>query len=229
VVNYEVGVKGLAGSLQFSTAVFYVDWKDVQINASTQNWGFFAAQNGGDARNLGLELELTQAVTGEFSYTLGYAYVDAELRDDVIAPGGTVPYALSGQQLPGAAEHTASASLNWDQGLANGWTWVNNLQAYYQSDTVNAINTVSPESSPSAVRFQADLDSFTLLHMSTGLDFGRWQARLFVRNLTNEEGVTGLFTEAYMGTDPSQNYFGNGSKQFLTLPRTIGISFTADF
>ena len=229
VVNYEVGVKGLAGSLQFSTAVFYVDWKDVQINASTQNWGFFAAQNGGDARNLGLELELTQAVTSEFSYTLGYAYVDAELKEDVIAPGGTLPFALSGQQLPGAAEHTASASLNWDQGLANGWTWVNNLQAYYQSDTVNAINTVSPESSPSAVRFQADLDSFTLLHMSTGLDFGRWQARLFVRNLTNEEGVTGLFTEAYMGTDPSQNYFGNGSKQFLTLPRTIGISFTADF
>jgi iron complex outermembrane recepter protein len=35
-----------------------------------------------------------------------------------------------------------------------------------------------------------------------------------------------VFTELYMGTDPSQNYFGNGSKEFLTMPRTIGIALT---
>jgi outer membrane receptor protein involved in Fe transport len=221
VVNYEMGVKGRTGSAQFSAAAFYIDWKDVQINTATPNWGFFAAQNGGDARNMGLELELSQVLTDELRYNLGYSYVDAELRNDVYAPDATTPYALRGQRLPGAAEHTLSLGVDYDLALANGWAWVNNLQAYYQSETENAIND-SP-------RFNEQLDAFGLLHLTTGLDFGRWQARLFVRNLTNEEGVTGLFTEAYMGTSPSQNYYGNGSKQFLVLPRTIGLALTVDF
>lgn len=222
VVNYEVGVKGASSSLQFSAAAFYLDWQDVQVNTATTNWGFFAAQNGGKARNMGIELELSQAVTDEFRYALGYAYIDAELRDDVYAPDNAVtPYARDGQQLPGAAQHTASLSLDYDRPLSNGWAWINNAQLYYQSETENAINE-SP-------RFAETLDSFALLHLTTGLDFGAWQAKLFVRNLTNEEGVTGLFTEAYMGTSPDQNYYGNGSKQFLTLPRTIGLSVTVTF
>ena len=222
VVNYEFGVKGRAGSVQFSAAAFYIDWQDVQINTATPNWGFYAAQNGGKARNMGLEFELSQAVSDAFRYSIGYSYIDAELRNDVYAPGNTTaPYALEGQRLPGTAEHMLSASLDYDRPLANGWTWRSNLQGYYQSETENAIN-----SSP---RFAAQLDSFALLHLNTGLDFGPWQARLFVRNLTNEAGVTGLFTEAYMGTSPAQNYYGNGSKQFLSLPRTVGISVTVDF
>lgn len=222
VVNYEVGMKGRAGSVQFSAAAFYIDWQDVQINTATPNWGFFAAQNGGDARNMGLEFELSQVVSDVFRYSIGYSYIDAELRNDVYAPGNTTtPYALEGQRLPGTAEHMLSVSLDYDRPLANGWTWRSNVQGYYQSETENAIN-----SSP---RFAATLDSFALLHLNTGLDFGQWQARLFVRNLTNEEGVTGLFTEAYMGTSPAQNYYGNGSKQFLSLPRTVGLSVTVDF
>jgi iron complex outermembrane recepter protein len=41
--------------------------------------------------------------------------------------------------------------------------------------------------------------------------------------------VTGVFTEIYMGTDPAQNYFGNGSKQFLTMPRTVGVGINYRF
>ncbi|MGH8179235.1 MAG: hypothetical protein ACREV5_23510 [Steroidobacter sp.] len=52
---------------------------------------------------------------------------------------------------------------------------------------------------------------------------------LFAKNIFNEEGVTGLFTEAYMGTAPDQGYFGNGSKQFLSLPRTLGLTVNYRF
>ena len=58
----------------------------------------------------------------------------------------------------------------------------------------------------------------------------RWQwVRGHHRNVGNERGVTGLFTEAYMGTDPASGYFGNGNKQFLSLPRTIGVSLNYRF
>ena len=222
VVNYELGVKGGNDSLQFTAAVFYVDWDDVQVNTATPNWGFFAVQNGGKARNMGFELELAQQVTDQFRYALGYSYVSAELEDDIYAPSNPVtPTALEGQQLPGVAENTLSLALDYDFPMSNGWTWVNNLQLYYQSDTENAVQT--------SVRFNETLDSFSLVHLTTGFDFGQWQAKLFVRNLTNEEGTTGMFKEEYMGTSPDQNYYGNGSKVFLAMPRTIGLAVSVDF
>ena len=45
------------------------------------------------------------------------------------------------------------------------------------------------------------------------------------KNMFNEEGVTGVFTELYMGTNPAEGYFGNGAKDLISLPRTIGLSF----
>ena len=41
--------------------------------------------------------------------------------------------------------------------------------------------------------------------------------------------MTGEFTEAYMGTAPGVGYFGNGSKEFISLPRTIGLSIDYSF
>src|SRR3546814_18710676 len=45
-----------------------------------------------------------------------------------------------------------------------------------------------------------------------------------MKNLTNEAGVTGVYTEQYMGTLPAEGYFGNGSKALVTLPRTVGLT-----
>jgi hypothetical protein len=50
-----------------------------------------------------------------------------------------------------------------------------------------------------------------------------------VKNLFNEEGVVGVFKEEWMGGDINQNYYGNGSKQLISRPRTIGVSFSYDF
>lgn len=32
-----------------------------------------------------------------------------------------------------------------------------------------------------------------------------------------------------MGTEPSQGYFGNGSKEFISLPRTFGVTLAWRF
>ena len=50
-----------------------------------------------------------------------------------------------------------------------------------------------------------------------------------MKNIFNEDGVTGEFTEAYMGTRPAFGYYGNGSKQFISLPRTVGLSLDYSF
>ena len=50
-----------------------------------------------------------------------------------------------------------------------------------------------------------------------------------MKNITNEEGVTGVFTEAYMGTAPGEGYFGNGNKEMISLPRTLGATLRYSF
>lgn len=220
-VNYEVGFKGTTERMRYTIASFYVDWSDVQVNTATSNWAFFAAANGGGAETYGLELEVDGYLTDALHYSFGYAYVTAELTDEVLAPtAAATVQALQGAQLPGTPENTVNASIDHTLELGNGMNWVNRLSGYYQSSTRNAINadTASPG------RFNVELDSFELLNYVTTLSRNNWEASFFVRNLTNERGVTGIFTEVYMGTDPAQNYFGNGSKEFLTLPRTLGFN-----
>jgi outer membrane receptor protein involved in Fe transport len=219
--NYELGFKGTTERLRYTIAAFYVDWNDVQVNTATSNWAFFAATNGGGAETSGVELELDGYLTDALHYSVGYAFVKAELTDDVLAPtvAATV-LALSGATLPGTPENTLNASIDYTAEIGNGMNWINRLSGYYQSSTRNAVN--ADTNNPG--RFNVELGSFGLLNYVSTLAGENWEASLYVRNLTNERGVTGLFTEVYMGTDPAQNYYGNGSKEFLTQPRTVGIN-----
>jgi iron complex outermembrane recepter protein len=226
VINYELGLKGSTDRLRYSAAIFLVDWDDIQVNTASTNWGFFTAINGDSARTTGLELELDGYLTEALSFSFGYAYVKAELTSDLRAPTAAAPLiAEDGARLPGTPSSTVNLSLTHVSQLAGRFSWTNRLAGYYQSSTRNAIN--ADLASPG--RFNVKLDGFGLLNWVSTLSRGPWDASLFVRNITNEEGVTGVFTEIYMGTDPAQNYFGNGSKQFLTMPRTIGVGINYRF
>ena len=107
--------------------------------------------------------------------------------------------------------------------LGNGMEWNNRLGAYWQDDVKNSLSETDP-------RFALQLDSYALFDLiSTLVVNDSWSASVFIKNLTNEEAVSGVFTENWMGTDPSQNYFGSGAKSYIARPRTIGLSVTYDF
>lgn len=220
--NYELGIKGASGSLKYGASLFYIDWRDVQVETSTPNWGFFAAQNGGKASSKGLEFELSGGLGADWRFGLNYTYVDAKLEDNVLrVDKPSVVIAPAGTRLPGTARHTISGSLEHQMGLQNGWQWVNRVSAYYQGATENAISA--------SAKFKATWPGFSQLGFSSTLAGDNWSASLFVKNLLNKEGITGGFLEQHMGTDPAQNYYGNGSKVFISQPRTIGVSMAYNF
>jgi outer membrane receptor protein involved in Fe transport len=219
--NYEVGFKGGSSTLRYSAALFRIDWKDIQLDTATPVWGFFAAQNGGKASSKGLELELSGKLAEAWRYGLGYSLVNAQLDDDVgRADDPSIIIAKSGTRLPGTAKNTVSASLDHTLVLENGLSWVNRIGGYYQGPTENAISE--------SARFKKTWPGFSLWNFSSSLQSEKWTATAFVKNITNERGVTGGFLEAYMGTSPSQNYEGNGSKVFISRPRTIGLALSYD-
>jgi outer membrane receptor protein involved in Fe transport len=226
VINYELGLKGSTDRLSYSTAIFYVDWSDVQLNVSTTNWGFFAAANGDSARTAGLELELDGNFNENWRYNVGYAFVDGELTGDAFTPTeNPTLMAEDGAPMVGVAEHTINAAIQYATEFGNGLGWTTRLNGYYQSETENALGDGTREPGT----FTQELDGFSLFDLVTWISGDNWHASLYVKNIGNEEGTTGQFSNLYMGTDPTQNYFGNGSKRFLSLPRTIGAAFTFEF
>lgn len=219
VVNYEAGVKGRRGSLTYDAAVFYVDWEDIQLNTATPAWGFYVVQNGGKARTYGLETAIDGRPTDALHYSLGYTYTNARLSENVVSPLGTT-LALDGARLPGTPEHAITAAADYTWQLGGDVNLIARTSGYYQSGTRNAIGGPT---------FNTPLEGFQIWNVSATLARGPWAATLFVKNVFNEEGVTGEFTEAYMGTAPAAGYYGNGSKEFISLPRTIGLSLDYSF
>ncbi len=218
-LNFELGLKGNLEQGRYNVSFFYVDWEDIQLNTATTNWAFFAAQNAGAATNMGLETEFDGYFGEGWHYTIGYTYLQGELSENMYAPNDvnrTSPVATDGTRLPGQSDHTFSLSIDHTQSLSGGVDWTNRFGLYYQSDSENAINE--------SIRFKQTLDSFAILDFNSTFMKDDWSVTLWIKNLTNEAGVTGVFKEEYMGTSPEQNYFGNGSKELLSQPRTIGIT-----
>ncbi|MDP1631685.1 MAG: TonB-dependent receptor [Caulobacter sp.] len=214
VVNYEAGVKGRMGAFVYDAALFYVDWDDIQLNTATPNWGFYVVQNGGKARSYGLETSIDGRPTDALHYTVGYTYTNASLTEPVLSPLGAV-LGADGSKLPGTPEHAITLSADYTWTLGGDVSLVTRASGYYQSKTRNAIGSPT---------YNTELSGFTIWNGSATVAKGPWAATMFVKNVFNEDGVTGEFTEAYMGTRPAVGYYGNASKKFISLPRTIGLS-----
>ncbi len=218
VNNYEAGVKGTYGNGQrYVFSIFKEQWDDPQVNTTTPNGGFFAVLNGDKAETYGFEIELNGNLSDSLHYDLGYAFVKSELTADLVSHSGSV-LAESGRVLPGTPENMFNIGLDYRHGVSDRVEFVGRLNGYYQSSTENEIN-------PNSL-YAASMPSFSIWNVSgTFIVDETTEISLFAKNLTNEEGVTGVFPEAAMGTDPIDNkYFGNGSKEQISLPRTIGLS-----
>jgi outer membrane receptor protein involved in Fe transport len=222
VTNYEIGVKGSTARMRYSADVYYVDWQDPQLNTATADWAFFMAQNGESAATSGLELEAQFLLTDNLDLQFGYGYVKAELTADLIQPQYGSLIATDGHRLPGTSEHTASGALTHNALFNNGWELTSRLSGYYQSDSINSVadNTL-----------QDTFDSFSIWNVSATLGNQNWAATLYVKNLGDEQGITGNYPATYMSTDTGifENYYGNNQRQYLATPRTIGVVLRYDF
>lgn len=220
VRNYDIGIKGRAGRTTYNADVFYVDWKNPQINSSTTLWGFFAVQNVTKATTRGVELNMQSSIGKAFSYGLGYTYTDATLAKAAEAPDDAYEIAPSGTRLPGSPKHRVNAWASYGVPVGQGFFTVRG-DAYAQSSAENALSQ-SP-------KFHAKLPGFSLFNLSATYSRDSWDLTLWMKNVTNQAAVTGIYTQQYMGTSPAQHYYGNGSKALVTLPRTVGLTFTSLF
>jgi len=220
VNNFEAGIKGQLANVRFSAAAFYVDWQDPQLNLAAFPSGFLYAQNGDAAQTMGLEAEIDGWLGENWNYRINYTYVDAELDGNVNSgQDNQTVVALDGETLPASPENVLSLALNSVWELSDGMTLSTRLNAYFQDEQKNVVQSVS--------NFSENLDSFWLLNASASLFFDSGlSVTVYGTNLSNEEGITsaqpssaGTFDAGVIDND----WYGNRNFRYISQPRTIGL------
>ena len=170
---------------------------------------------------------LTARAGAEFSWG-GWLEDRAHLwRGSYLPPGGAVHIGIdinapAGTRVLSPLEGEVVHAVP-DSELGGGWGgWlVLRADAYYQSQTENALS-VSP-------KYRDTLDGFAIFNASATWSHGNWDTTLWLKNIANEAGVTGVYKEEYMGTVPAVGYYGNGSKALTALGRTLGLTVSYRF
>ncbi|ALN86897.1 tonB dependent receptor family protein [Lysobacter capsici] len=211
LVNYEFGWKSLFLDQRASIdlAAFLIDWKDIQLSASTQD-GLTYSANGGKARSRGVELTSAFKLTPNLRVGFNGSFTDASLREDAPSLKG-----LSGDTLPGIPRWTAALSADYDFQWGAGFN--GHVGAGYQWIGKRKTNV---DHNPNA----APLPASGQLNLNADVSRDNWTLRLYLRNLTNERDITSLGPVTSATTGAIVEWQANRIQ-----PRTVGLEFDVWF
>ncbi|WP_439174638.1 TonB-dependent receptor [Cellvibrio sp. ARAG 10.3] len=207
-VNYELGSHSyfFDKQLRISAALFYIDWEDIQITGVVeQTYG--AILNAKGARSKGVELEVAGDVTDRLSMWANFSYTNAELTEDVNNFNGWGENIYAGDRLPGSPEQQWGVGVDYTQSIKNA-----RLDAGLSVARIDEIYTVLNDELANYDR----LDGFTTANARISLSFDQWRLGAFVNNISNSRGITGKRT--------AELYGERGQFEYITRPRTIGVS-----
>lgn len=210
VDNFEVGLKGRLGSrFEFTTAAYWVDWHDPQVNVGTPNGSFPATVNGTRARSIGVDLEARLLLTDELNLSATYSFNKSKLTAPIIVGGRD--YGGDGDKLPGTPQHSVSASANYSQPLSGDLEFNAQANVSYRSGISTSLTPTS----------NVDLPGFAMVGASVGLSTDIWRLSLYGENLGDVRGVLSAANPA--STDV------RGLNNRLSRPRTFGLRFSVKY
>lgn len=212
--NVEAGIKTSAidDRLKISAALFWMERRDMQVATSVlrirpDNSAEFIdyIANAAQGSNYGLELEASFAIHEQWNLFASLGLLETDL-DDYINGSGDSLDGRDQAQAPGyqfllAAEYNPTNRIFARIELEG-------KDDYFLSDS-------HTEQAP----------AYELLNLTLGYVAEGWQAKLWARNLTNEDVVTRGF---FFGNDPRDGYTARGFNQ-LGEPRNYGLSLSMNF
>ena len=220
--NIEWGLKSLLadGRVIVNIALYQIDWKQIQMNASftSQFNGLVNCDQQSDpVQSRGIEIDTQFAITDSLIAGINYSKLDAtwqvdadscvsqEVLDELSDPFGS----LAGDSLTGVPDYSGSAFMqyDWNMNIAEG--------AYFRADIQfqGEVSVNEPRPERNIVN-----PSYVFGHIKFGMDWERFSATLYVRNVTDETAWLSLF-----------NNFQQENRVTVNQPRTIGASFEMRF
>jgi len=219
--NYEVGIKGRAAGVQYSAALFYIDWSNFQVDAIAVASGVPIAVNGGRARSKGIELELSGNLARSLTYRLGYSYAAATVAQDFTVydlntSGQSVGLisSQSGDSLPNAPRSSATGAIDYSRKLVaglSGWALKAHVDASYRSSTQSRLDSSNP-----ADPVPFTIKAFSVWGGSVGVESpGGITTALYIQNAFDSLASTGGSDRGAVGLRAEHFFVGR--------PRTIGL------
>lgn len=221
--SYELGLKGslLEGALDFSSAVFFYDYTNLQAQDSVANQPII--RNVGAAEILGFEFESVARLGAGFRVEANATYLDATFTEGELTeplrpapanqPPGSLLRDLDGLRLPRAPEWKLGGAIQWDGETGNGGELLARLSYVWQSEVYFTIFNIEAASEPSYGVLDARLGYTT--------PNGRWSVAAFGKNLTDETYFT---NQILTGTVYGAEFVGP-----LGPPRTYGVEIGFNF
>lgn len=230
LVSYEVGGKFslLQNRVYVSSALFRIDWSDIQTTVRTP-LGFSFLGNAGKARSQGLELEaeVRDVVAPGLSLNLGYSLTDTELRESIERIG------FAGERSPLVPRHSLSLMADYavevGNGLEAGLNWLTTYTSGSFADFGRFKPILDPATgglipSPSANPQYLPIDGYWLTNLSLRLEGESWSLRVFADNLFDARFKTSRdFLALNSNFAQPTNFF------IANRPRTIGVGLTKRF
>jgi hypothetical protein len=219
--------------LQINATVFHMVWDDIQLTLGSSDgglWWLTGSDNGGGGENTGVEMDVLWQATSNLRLS-GNLYVgDPEYTADYITLEGALEMS-AGTRMPDSAKEKYTIAVDYTfRDVIGGDLWLR-WDTYYQGPMFSALwraeyaNPASPNYEEGRTE---DVDSFTKSNFQIGYERETWNARLMVRNVTNERANT--FTGS--GTGYYGDFWGHtgfGDSNNLARPRTVSLKFTKSF
>jgi len=204
-LNYELGIKGdvLDRLLTFDASIYYIDWKDIQIQAFNQASGSTFNTNASRARSEGVELSLESRPVLGMSLAVWGSWDDAELTEDF--PAGPL-YGVSGDRLPLSSRLSANVSV--DQKF--------NLPARIVGSIGGSVGYVGNRLglfTPTTAR--AEYPGYAKIDLRGSLHRGDWSLHLYANNVADRRAAL----------SGGVGFFPPYSVIYIQ-PRTVGLNLT---
>ncbi len=197
VTNYELGVKGrfLDGALTANLAAYYIDWRNIQVQANRVSDSVQFATNIGGAESYGLEYEIMVRPLQGLSLALNGSYNHAEVNR-LTASEAAISGAVLGVQL--ASPHfQGSETLRYDFAASPTVNAFASINVSHAGSFPNQFpNTPGRPNVPVATHDYTD--AWTNVNLYAGATFNGINVTAYVENLLNDKSVTYVHPEAFL-------------------------------
>lgn len=246
--NYEAGIKTEFADrrVRLNVSVFYLDWKDLQVEAFRFLTPGDLSSNleqtvNVDSEAKGAEVEIVARATERLTVGGSIGYLDTKITDepqcDISIPGqptciqitgGFTPTAI-GLDMPKSPKITANAfgEYRWPVGDNTAWIrgeYTHRDSQYSDIEALTNLQTRGPSPNQGLVRvvgpdeFPYKVPSFDVVNLRGGFEWSRAAVTVYVQNVFGEDYYTG-----------TQENFGLSGIRLRPHPRTFGANLSFRF